>query len=305
MSKGLDHDSIREVVKLALLGADHRDVITTLIDRQFLQQSVEFLQSVAEAKTHANPDINDWYRERVVRGTANKAAIAWAAGTNLKTVGNKRGSQKHGVVVEESILHLDRFRDQVQRVPGTSNQLVIRLNVARNSVELNAAESWDVINALAVMRAGLRGGAWSSMGKQVEAPLMETLCRVFRVPETHFSKWSNRPDQDREVDFFLKRDGGLEAKCEVKLMGKGNPESADAVAARGINTFVASTLSAKVRKELDDNNVAWTELQTQHGLLRFQRTLGGYGIQHTPVGPDNVNSEVERALTETFSGVWS
>lgn len=305
MSTRLDHESIREVVRLALLGADHRDVITALIDRRFLQRAVEFLRTVAEARAQGKTEGSDWYKDRVVRAAGDKAEVAWAAGTNLKTVSNRRGSQRHDVVVEESLLHLDRFREQVRRVLGSSRQPLIHLTTNGERVELDAAESWDVINALAVTRAGLRGGAWSSMGKQVEAPLMETLCRVFRVPETHFSRWSDRDDLDREVDFFLMRQDGQAAKCEVKMMGKGNPEGADAVAARGINTFVASSLSESVRRGLDNLNVAWTELQTANGILRFQRTLGGYGIPYAAIDAGMIETEVERALDETFAGTWS
>ena len=45
-------------------------------------------------------------------------------------------------------------------------------------------------------------------------------------------------DFEREIDFFLKENGKIH-KCEVKLMGKGNPESADAFIARESNIFVA------------------------------------------------------------------
>ena len=44
------------------------------------------------------------------------------------------------------------------------------------SVDLNVSESLIVINTLAVKRAALRGGLWSTVGKRVEKPLMQTLC---------------------------------------------------------------------------------------------------------------------------------
>jgi hypothetical protein len=40
---------------------------------------------------------------------------------------------------------------------------------------------------------------------------------------------------------------GKEYLCEVKLTGKGNPESADVIIARDSNIFVADTLFNKIR----------------------------------------------------------
>ena len=138
--------------------------------------------------------------------------------------------------------------------------------------------------------------------KAVEEPLMQTLCRFFRVPETHYSRRTDRETKG-EVDFFLIRDQGQPAKCEVKLMGKGNPESADATSARNVNVFVASTLSDSVTRNLDDDNVLWTELQRPNGLLRFKLTLVAFGIPYTDVAPEDVSKEIDRAIAEVFPGV--
>ena len=54
------------------------------------------------------------------------------------------------------------------------------------SVDLNVSESLIVINTLAVKRAALRGGLWSTVGKSVEKYLMLTLCKLYQVPETNY-----------------------------------------------------------------------------------------------------------------------
>ncbi|MDR2058457.1 MAG: hypothetical protein LBP83_09315 [Dysgonamonadaceae bacterium] len=46
---------------------------------------------------------------------------------------------------------------------------------------------------------------------------------------------------DREIDFYL-LSNGKEYLWEVKLMGKGDPESVDAIIVRNSNVFVANTL---------------------------------------------------------------
>ena len=85
-------------------------------------------------------------------------------------------------------------------------------------------------------------------------------------------------DSLREVDYNLFPPNSEPAKCEVKLMGSGNPESADAVLARGSKVFVASTLSGTNVTQLNQYGILWTELQTYNGFLRFQDTLNELGI---------------------------
>ena len=54
---------------------------------------------------------------------------------------------------------------------------------------------------------------------------------------------------EREIDFYLV-EGTNNHKCEVKLMGKGNHESADAVIARDSKVFVADKLSETIKINL-------------------------------------------------------
>jgi len=52
-----------------------------------------------------------------------------------------------------------------------------------------------------------------------------------------------------------------EYKCEVKLMGVGNPESADVVIARNSGVFIADTLSKQNKNQLNQLGVLWLELK--------------------------------------------
>ena len=65
---------------------------------------------------------------------------------------------------------------------------------------------------------------------------MQTLCKLYGVPNKNYAlkvkgKEIKEDDFEREIDFYL-IEGKNQYKCEVKLMGRGNPESADAVIAR-------------------------------------------------------------------------
>lgn len=48
---------------------------------------------------------------------------------------------------------------------------------------------------------------------------------------------------DREIDLYLIDNADKKYLCEVKLMGKGNPESADVIIVRDTNIFIANILS--------------------------------------------------------------
>lgn len=299
MPTALETNLVAEVVRLALLGHDHRDVMVRFIDRQFLQQSIDFFGEVVRAKLKQREISTDWYRDHLIDSSKDTAEIAWSSGINLKTVSNKHGSQRRELVLSEAANHLSDFRQLVDSLMEESMNIELRLTFNDVSVTLDLNESLVVINALAVRRMGMRGGAWSAMGKRVEEPLMVALCRFFRVPETHYTR-RTEASTGREVDFFLLRDEGAPVKCEVKLMGRGNPESADATAARNTNVFVASTLSSSVKRKLDEDNVMWTELQSPNGLLRFRQTLGAYAIPFVDVDASDISAQVERAIDETF-----
>ena len=91
-------------------------------------------------------------------------------------------------------------------------------------------------------------------------------------------------------------------KCEVKLMGQGNPEGADAIHARETKVFVASTLSELNKKQLDQAGVFWTQLQERNGFLRFQKTLYRLGIPYLPADSqtDESTRRIETAITSTL-----
>jgi len=156
---------------------------------------------------------------------------------------------------------------------------------------------------LAVKRAELRGGLWSTAGKRVEKPLMQTLCKLYDVPDNNYAiKIKGRLVQDsdfeREVDFYLV-EGKNQYKCEVKLMGRGNPESADAVIARDSKVFVADKLSETNKKQLDSLGVEWVELRNDNGFQRFEIVLNHLRIPHGKLAL-NIDQKLEKIFREIF-----
>ena len=165
-------------------------------------------------------------------------------------------------------------------------------------IAINVSESLIVINTLAVKRAALRGGMWSTAGKRAEKFLMLTLCKLYKVGSQnynakHFVK-NRELDVDREIDFYLINQGN-QYKCEVKLMGQGNPESADAIIARGSNVFVADTLSQQNKNQCDQLNVSWVACRDKDGYKRFEQVLQRFNIPYTKYN-GNLDEDLPKIL---------
>ena len=228
--------------------------------------------------------------------------IAIHSGLNKKTITNMYNSAKREVVIEASYQHYDTLYkaiDDLTKVQDLNLSLQIKFN--KVSVELDINESLIVINTLAVKRAALRGGLWSTAGKQTEGILMVSLCCLYSVPDENYSvkqksKKNKKSEINREVDFFL-FNNGVEYKCEVKLMGKGNPEVADAVIARDSNIFIADKLSDQNKLQLNERNVEWVEMRAENGYQRFEKVLEKLKIPHKKIR-GNVNKKLDNMLKD-------
>lgn len=115
---------------------------------------------------------------------------------------------------------------------------------------------------------------------------MLTLCRLYQVADENYAvklkgttKQVDENSFEREIDFYF-IEGGNQYKCEVKLMGKGNPESADAVIARNSKVFVADKLSEMNKKQLNSLKVFWIELRSENGFQKFASILDSLNIPH-------------------------
>jgi len=132
---------------------------------------------------------------------------------------------------------------------------------------------------------------------------MLTICKLFNVSEDNYALnikdggQASYGDFEREIDFFLRKDEDI-FKCEVKLMGKGNPESADAFIARESNIFVADKLSETNKTQFDSLGAYWVELRSDEGFLRFEKALKGFRIEYTVPNLDNIDEQVDIILDE-------
>ena len=156
-----------------------------------------------------------------------------------------------------------------------------KLGFKKEKIVYNSFESMILAKNIGILHGKIRGGAWSALGKNVETSLMITLCNIFSVSSKNYSlknydHLSN--DTEREVDFYFIDNDKNEYKCEVKLMGKGNPESGDSVFARGTKVFVADKLSSTLKNQLSDNNILFVELHQKRGFMKLYDVLKGLNI---------------------------
>ncbi len=290
---------VKNIIIRLLGGEDYRIEVVALINAEFLQFAIDFFKKVAEAKFD-NEDITvDWYKNTFLDSKLSSDEIAINSGLNKKTITNMYNTATKQVVIDASAEHYDTLYNAISDLIQNDGELDLTLSIKFRgvSVELNINESLLVINTLAVKRAALRGDLWSTAGKRVEGPLMVTLCKLFQVPEDNYSRRSKGTSQvnelfEREIDFYL-LSNDKELKCEVKLMGKGNPESADAVIARASTVFVADKLSETNIKQLNSLNVNWVELRSQDGFRRFEQILDNLSVPHGEmIQPNEENLEM-------------
>lgn len=295
----------KNIIKKLLKGEDYRIEVVTLINAEFLQFVIDFFKKIVDAKLKNKGVTVDWYKKEFLNPDLPARDIAINSGLNEKTIHNMFNSSTKEIVIDASNEHYDTLYEAIKNLVDAEHDLELTLTIKFKgvSVDLNVSESLIVINTLAVKRSALRGGLWSTAGKRVEKPLMQTLCRLYGVSDKNYAlkvkgQKIAEDDFEREIDFYL-IEGKNQYKCEVKLMGRGNPESADAVIARDSKVFVADKLSDTNKKQLNSRRVEWVELRSDGGFMRFDTVLKNLEIPHTKL-PANPDKELETIFKEIF-----
>ncbi len=300
----LTQQVVKIIIKKLLKGQDYRIEIINLINSEFLHFAISFFKKVIDSKLSNQKVTVDWYRKEFLNPKLPAKEIAINSGLNMKTISNMFNSGKKEIVIDASKEHYNTLYKSIKNLVETEEEFELKLTLKLNnvSVDLNISETLVVINTLAVKRAELRGGLWSSAGKRVEKPLMQTLCKLYNVsPENYREgpvKTSRTNNFIREVDFYLISD--KEYKCEVKLMGKGNPESADVVIARESKVFIADKLSATNKKQLDKLGVEWLTLREKDGFQKFKKILKNLNIPFNDEKLKKKEFYIEKILNEIF-----
>ena len=293
---------IKEIVMRVIKSQDYRIEIVNLINAEFLQFAIDFFKQIVAAKLNSQTITIDWYKKAFLNEDLSSDEIAINSGLNKKTISNMYRSATKQIVIEASNEHFESLYHSIQALVESKHEvdLILTIKFQSVSVDLNVSESLIVINTLAVKRAALRGGLWSTAGKRAEKIIMLTLCKLYKVDSKyynaeHFVK-NKQLDVDREIDFYLKN-GQSEFKCEVKLMGQGNPESADAIIARNSKLFVADTLSQQNKNQCDQLDICWVACRDNEGFKRFKIALQKFRIPFVDYN-GNLDTDLPNILDE-------
>ena len=295
---------VKEIITKVLNASDYRIHVVSLINTEFLQWSLDFFKRVVEAKLTAKDITIDWYKKAFMNDTTPSDEYAVASGLNKKTIHNMYRSSTRQIVVDAANTHFEDLYNNILSLINNDPEIDLTLTIKLRgvSVDLNVSESLIVINTLAVKRAALRGGAWSTVGKQVEKHLMLTLCKLYQVPEANYNAEHfvrlHEEEVEREIDFYLKNENN-NYKCEVKLMGQGNPESADAIFARDTNVFIADTLSQQNKAQCKQLGVHWVACRDNDGFRRFDKVLTDLDIPHISY-QGNLDEDIQKIFEQIF-----
>lgn len=296
----------KNIIKRIIQSKDYRIEIVNLLNAEFLQFSIDFFKKVVAAKLNSENITIDWYKNYFLADTLPKDEIIIHSGLNEKTIKNMYGTTAKTVVLDASIEHFETLYSSIQSlVENEQNDIDLTLTIKFKSisVDLSISESLIVINTLAVKRSQIRGGLWSTAGKSVEKYLMLSLCQLYQVNGIHYDSSTFVKDKskkvDREIDFYLIDDNKKKYLCEVKLMGAGNPESADAIIARNTHVFVADTLSQQNKDQCDELDVLWVALREPQGFLKFGTILQQLSIPYQSYqyeNHDKLNHDLDMIL---------
>ena len=277
---------IKNIIRKLLSGQDFSSEVLDRIDVEFLEYVVDFFKRIVKAKLNEETLPIDWYKEEFLRANSLfEEEIGIYPNISMTTLSNS----------EQILNHCDELSDAFNSFDLEDNfDMTFRIKFRGVGFGLELNESLMFFNTLALKHSAVRDRLWNETEKQVEKPLMITLCALFQVPKKCFDQ-RNLPEAERESDFYLFDETGKDYPCEVKLMGKGNPESADAVFARGGRVLVANKLSDTNKQQMDKDGIHWVELQTQDGYKRFEQVLKALPIPCKPFA-GNLEEALEKIL---------
>ncbi len=300
----LSNQAKQHILRMILTGEHYRKAVIDQIAEDFLQFTIQFFKDVTTAKIEGRKIGKDWYKRYFLSGRFPKSDTAIYAGLNNKTVHNIYGRTTREVVFEVSPKNYDDLMEKIDElISDDEDSLEIRMAIKYNNVAvtLSLSETLIVVNTLGVKRSEIRGGAWSGLGKSLELPLMLTLAQLYQVPFHNYSG-KGLSEEGRDVDFHFLNRLGDRFFCEVKLMGKGNPESADAIIARDTDIFIADTLSNLNKEQLTQRGCQWIELRAANGYRRIHQVFDQLDIPCVEFTGD-LDSALDDIIPEVFQEI--
>ncbi|MXX80461.1 MAG: CfrBI family restriction endonuclease [Chloroflexi bacterium] len=281
-------------------GGNHRLAVFQAINETFIRHALEFLERATQHKAQWEDSSQSqtagegWYLDFLRASYSDMDEAEMIGAMPKKTIGNIYGGKSVAVVqgaLQENVLHLIEAYDEARALHAEPSPAVLSVN----GVEFSSAETVLLINSLAVKRQQISGGFWSAVGMGTERPLLQSLCALYELDE-QYHRGGIEKDNRYQVDYMLHR-SGVEYRCEVKLNGKGNPESVTSAIARDPRILFADFISEQNREKLDSSGIAWIDFSDQRGFRRFRDALLRFKIPHTdPPNLDRLDDILDEIL---------
>jgi hypothetical protein len=273
MAIRIGSSNLKRIVVLLLSSESHRPYLVALKTKIY----IDFFSSLLD-EIGLNEDATTSFKKILIDDQPDLDNKLWYSGINHKTVGDTYGSQ--GVPAKErALIEIGSNIRQIVRESRTSlKSITLEYNQGK-IVTLNSEELLSLFLAISTRHASLKGGFASSFGKKVEKLFLITICKIFRVSDDNYYAYDIQDEEgfNRETDFYFVNND-KKFKCELKMMGKGNPEGADSLYARDTSIFIGETLSDTNKKQCEKNNVHWIELKNS-GWKRFGEVFKKLGIK--------------------------
>ncbi len=259
--------TLQSILRGLLTNTQSDDIALGWSKADFGKFCIEYFKEIARCKFSGETlvDNNDYQKDLLFEDADERIVFAPTKRRELA------GLKDNPVVAKVPIAYPEELPEKLPHILENDNpNIEFKPILHRNgvSVGLSLQESLIVVNTLAAKHSEIRGGAWSGLGKRLELPLMLTLAKLYQVPSNHYTG-KGLTGESREVDFHFLSNSGDRFFCEVKLMGKGNPESADSTIARRSNIFIAQNLSTKNKSQLTNRGHHWVELGAPDGYKRM------------------------------------
>jgi hypothetical protein len=273
MAIRIGSSNLKRIVVLLLSSESHRPYLVALKTKIY----IDFFSSLLD-EIGLNADATTPFKKILIDNQPDLDNKLWYSGINHKTVGDTYGSQ--GVPAKE--LALKEIGSNIRQIVRESKTSLKSITLEYNQgkiVTLNSEELLSLFLAISTRHASLKGGFASSFGKKVEKLFLITICKIFRVSDDNYYAYDIQDEEgfNRETDFYFVNND-KKFKCELKMMGKGNPEGADSLYARDTSIFIGETLSDTNKKQCEKNNVHWIELKNS-GWKRFGEVFKKLGIK--------------------------
>ena len=297
-----DEDVVLEILVHELIAPKDTDCpVDRHLHDDLRQVAWQVFRDAARAKFSGKKADVNWLNQFIFRHTRS-AADPGTPSSSVPLLGGLLADLPNAAdhhTIDNQSGQTDRFASEYMDIPDIGMELTLRYNGV--GITLTQSEAHIFVGLLGDILVHARAIYVQKLSVHLELPLMLTLAKLYRFPPSHYSA-KGQTGQSREVDFHFVDRNSIAHYCEVKLMGKGNPESADSAIARDSNIFIADTLSAANKEQLTRRRTQWIELRQGDGFRKLYRILELLDIPCAPFTGD-LDAALNRIIPQVFAEI--